>query len=159
MIPGGIGLQPGQSVVSQAQKLLEQAPGQLQEFEQVLASLEQSDRTGLAQDAARAQGTSAADGPGPAKVIGPEEAEGLYARKLEEAQEPGGVRKLLGEVEAGAHRLEDLLGQLQGGRTFNAQELLGIQAEIQQVSLQVETTTKVVSEVVSSVKQLMQQQI
>lgn len=158
MIPGGVGIQPGQ-VVSQAQKVLEQAPGQLQEFEQVLAGLEKSDQAGLAQEAARVQGAAQAEGPGPAKVVGPEQAEGLYARKLEEAQEPGGVRKLLGEVEAGAHRLEDLIGQLQGGRTFNAQELLGLQAEIQQVSLQVETTTKVVSDIVSGVKQLMQQQI
>ena len=158
MIPGGVGIQPGQ-VVSQAQKVLEQAPGQLQEFEQVLAGLEKNDQAGLAQEAARAQGASQTEGPGPAKVVGPEQAEGLYARKLEEAQEPGGVRKLLGEVEAGAHRLEDLIGQLQGGRTFNAQELLGLQAEIQQVSLQVETTTKVVSDIVSGVKQLMQQQI
>ena len=156
MIPGGVGIQPGQ-VVSQAQKVLEQAPGQIQEFEQVLAGLEQSDQAGLAQEAARAQGAGQAEGP--AKVVGPEQAEGLYAQKLEEAQEPGGVRKLLGEVEAGAHRLEDLIGQLQGGRTFNAQELLGLQAEIQQVSLQVETTTKVVSDIVSGVKQLMQQQI
>ena len=156
MIPGGVGIQPGQ-VVSQAQKVLEQAPGQIQEFEQVLAGLEKSDQAGLAQEAARAQGAGQAEGP--AKVVGPEQAEGLYAQKLEEAQEPGGVRKLLGEVEAGAHRLEDLIGQLQGGRTFNAQELLGLQAEIQQVSLSVETTTKVVSEVVSNVKQLLQQQI
>jgi hypothetical protein len=158
MIPGGVGIQPGQ-VVSQAQKVLEQAPGQLQEFEQVLAGLEKNDQAGLAQEAARAQGAGQSEGPGPAQVVGPEQAEGLYARKLEEAQEPGGVRKLVGEVEAGAHRLEDLIGQLQGGRTFNAQELLGLQAEIQQVSLQVETTTKVVSDIVSGVKQLMQQQI
>jgi hypothetical protein len=158
MIPGGVGLQ-GQQVVSQAQRVLEQSPAQLQEFEQVLASIEKSDQAGLAQEAAKAQGSSNVEGAGPAKLVGPEQAEGLYARKLGEAQEPGGVRKLVSEVEAGTQRLEDLIGQLQGGRTFNAQELLGLQAEIQQVSRQVETTTKVVSEIVSGIKQLMQQSI
>lgn len=159
MITGGVGLQPGQGVVSQAQKVLEQAPGQLQEFEQVLAGLEKNDRAGLAQEAARAQGTSGVDGPGPARLVGPEQAEDLYARKLQEAQEPGGVRKLVGEVEAGTQRLQDLIGQLQGGRTYNTQELIGLQAEIQHLSLQVETTTRVVGDIVSSVKQLMQEQI
>ena len=158
MIPGGIGVQPGQ-VVSQAQKVLEQAPGQLQEFEQVLASLEKSDQAGLAQEAARPQGTADVDGPGAARVVGPEKAEGLYAQKLQEAQEPGGVRKLLGEAEAGTQRLQDLIGQLQGGRTYNAQELIGLQAEIQQLSLQVQTVTSVIGNVVSNLKQIMNQQL
>ncbi|HVS02004.1 MAG TPA: hypothetical protein VMT16_04475 [Thermoanaerobaculia bacterium] len=147
MTTGAVGLQPAQ-VVSQAQKLVDQTPKQLQEFEQVLAQLQQQGQGGMVQQAAQQP-----------QVVGPEKMEGLYAQKMDEAKAPGGVEKLLGEVEAGYKELNALLQQIDGGRTFSPQELLGLQAQIHQVSLQVDTTTKVVGEVVSSVKQLMQQQI
>ena len=148
-------LQPGAAqVVSQAQQLVQQAPGQLEEFEQVLAQLEQQgkDPEGTVQQAAQQT-------PSPAEVQSPEPGQDLYLQKLEEAKEPEGVKRLLSEVETGAKRLDELLGELNKGRTFNTQELIGLQAEIQQVSRQVEATTRVVSEVVSSVKNLLQQQI
>ena len=145
-------IQPGAQVVTQAQKLVEQTPGQIQDFQQVLAQLEQQNQGGAVQQAAQQT-------PEPASIEGPERAQELYLQKLDEAKEPGGVRKLLSEVEVGAQRLDELLGELNKGRTFSTQELLGLQAEIQHVSLQVETTTRVVSEVVSSVKNLLQQQI
>lgn len=145
-------IQPGAQVVSQAQKLVEQTPGQLQDFEQVLNQLEQGNNPGAAQQAAQ-------QAPQTAKIEGPERAQELYLQKLDEAKEPGGVRRLLSEVEVGTQKLDTLLGELNKGKTFTTQELIGLQAEIQQVSLQVETTTRVVSEVVSSVKNLLQQQI
>jgi hypothetical protein len=145
-------IQPGAQVVSQAQKLVEQTPGQLQDFEQVLNQLEQGNNPGAAQQAAQQT-------PQAAKIEGPERAQELYLQKLDEAKEPGGVRRLLSEVEVGTQKLDSLLGELNKGKTFTTQELIGLQAEIQQVSLQVEATTRVVSEVVSSVKNLLQQQI
>ena len=148
-------LQPGAAqVVSQAQQLVQQTPGQLQEFEQVLAQLEQQgkDPAGTVQQAAQ-------QAPEPARVAGAEPGQELYLQKLDEAKEPDGVRRLLSEVETGTKRLDELLGELNKGRTFNTQELIGLQAEIQQVSRQVEVTTRVVSEVVSTVKNLLQQQI
>ena len=145
-------IQPGAQVVSQAQKLVEQTPGQLQDFEQVLNQLEQGNNPGAAQQAAQ-------QAPQTAKIEGPERAQELYLQKLDEAKEPGGVRRLLSEVEVGTQKLDSLLGELNKGKTFTTQELIGLQAEIQQVSLQVEATTRVVSEVVSSVKNLLQQQI
>lgn len=147
-----VNLQPGAQVVTQAQKLVEQTPGQLQDFQQVLAQLEQQNQGGVVQQAAQ-------QGPQAAKIEGPERAQELYLQKVDEAKEPEGVRKLLSEVEVGTRRLDELLGELNKGRTFSTQELIGLQAEIQQVSLQVETTTRVVSEVVSNVKNLLQQQI
>jgi hypothetical protein len=152
-----VNLPPGASgvseAVSQAQKLVEQTPGQVQEFQQLLDQLDKTQNGGgLVQQAANQP-------PATAKVEGPERAQQLYLDKLDEAREPEGVRKLLGEVEAGTQRLDSLLGELNAGRTFSTQELIGIQAEIQHLSLQVETTSRVVSEVVSNVKNLLQQQI
>jgi hypothetical protein len=149
-----VNLQPGAQVVTQAQKLVEQTPGQLQDFQQVMSQLEQqsSNPAGVVQQAA-------SQPPQAARVEGPERAQELYLQKLDEAKEPGGVRRLLSECEVGTKRLDELLGELNKGRTFSTQELIGLQAEIQQVSMQVETTSRVVSEVVSNVKNLLQQQI
>ena len=151
MSVGGIQIPTGQ-VLEKAQKLAQETPQQLQEFEKVLQSLEQQggDASSIAAKASEHN---------PAKVETASETGGLYEQKLEEAGEPGGVEKLMSEVETGYQQLNGLLDQLKGGRTFKAQELLALQAQVHQVSLQVETTTKVISEVVSNVKQLMQQQI
>lgn len=147
----------GAAQIAKAQQVLEQGPGQLQAFEEVLQNLQQQhgDQAGpmLEQAAGTAQ-------PNPTlQVQTPAEAEGLYAQKVDEAKQPGGVEKLLGEVEAGFGRMQGLLDELHGGKTFRTQEIIGIQAELQAVTLQVEVTTKVVGEVVSSLKQVMQQQI
>jgi hypothetical protein len=81
----------------------------------------------------------------------------LTAEKKEIAQAPGGVEKLTNELQAGHHRLQELIDQLKT-RTYSPQELLGIQAEMHDIQLQIEVTTKVVAESVSSVRNLMQQQ-
>ena len=65
----------------------------------------------------------------------------------------------MGEIEQAHRRLNEIIREVQGGRTFTPQELLGLQAEMHQITLQLEATTKVVSQVVSGVKQLLQQQI
>jgi type III secretion system YscI/HrpB-like protein len=85
-------------------------------------------------------------------------AEALRTEKLQVAQSPNGVEKLGLEIERGATRLREIVDQLQGGRTFSPQELLGIQAEMSEITLQIEVTTKVVAETVSGVRHLMQQQ-
>jgi hypothetical protein len=85
-------------------------------------------------------------------------AEALRTDKLQVAQSPGGVEKLGLQLEGASTRLREIVGQLQSGETFTPQQLLGMQAEMNDISLQIEVTTKVVAETVSGVRQLMQQQ-
>ena len=155
MSVGGVQIPTG-SVLEKAQKLAQETPQQLQEFEQVLQSLEQQGgkASNVAAQASDQGSLKMNKGAEPAS-----ETERLYAEKKDEAAEPGGVEKLMTEVETGYRELNGLLEQLKGGRTFKPQELLALQTQVHHVSLQVETTTKVISEVVSNVKQLMQQQI
>ncbi len=84
--------------------------------------------------------------------------EKLSAEKAQVAKEPGGIERLSADIERSTMRLRELVNDLQGGRTFTPQELLGIQAEMNDITLQIEVTTKVVAEAVSGVKHLMQQQ-
>jgi type III secretion system YscI/HrpB-like protein len=85
-------------------------------------------------------------------------AEALRADKLEVARSPGGVEKLGAQLEGAAGRLREILGQLQSGESFTPQQLLAMQAEMNDITLQIEVTTKVVAETVSGVRHLMQQQ-
>lgn len=82
----------------------------------------------------------------------------LSAEKTQIAKEPGGIERLSADMEQNTARMREIVDELQGGRTFTPQELLGIQAEMNDITLQIEVTTKVVAEAVSGVKNLMQQQ-
>ena len=82
----------------------------------------------------------------------------LTAEKTKQAQEPGGIEKLTGDLTRGQERLHSLIEELKTGRTYSPQELLGMQAEMQDITLQIEVTTKVVAEATSGVRNLLQQQ-
>jgi len=83
--------------------------------------------------------------------------EKLHADKKEVAQAPGGIERLTADLQAGHHRLQELIEQLKT-RTYSPQELIGIQAEMHDLQVQIEVTTKVVAEATASVRNLMQQQ-
>jgi len=82
----------------------------------------------------------------------------LRQEKEAVAQKPGGVEQLGREIEQGATRLREIVDELQSGRTYRPQELLAIQAEMSEISLRIEVTTRVVAEAVSGVRTLMHQQ-
>jgi hypothetical protein len=82
----------------------------------------------------------------------------LAEEKTRIADSPGGIERLGEEIESNSVRLRELIGELQSGRTFTTQELIGMQAEMHEITLQIEVTTKVVAETVSGVKHLAQQQ-
>lgn len=81
----------------------------------------------------------------------------LTAEKKEQAKAPGGIEKLTDDLQAGHQRMQELVDELKT-RTYSPQELLGIQAEMHDIQVQIEVTTKVVAEATSSVRNLMQQQ-
>jgi hypothetical protein len=85
-------------------------------------------------------------------------AEALRAEKLEAAREPGGIDRLGGELERSTARLREIVADLQGGLNYSPQQLLAMQAEMNDIALQIEVTTKVVAESVSGVRHLLQQQ-
>ncbi|HSD29758.1 MAG TPA: hypothetical protein VLL75_20815, partial [Vicinamibacteria bacterium] len=62
------------------------------------------------------------------------------------------------QLEGASTRLREIVGQLQSGESFTPQQLLAMQAEMNDITLQIEVTTKVVAETVSGVRQLLQQQ-
>lgn len=87
-----------------------------------------------------------------------DDAAGLRQDKEAIAKGPGGIGQLGREIEQGATRLRELVDQLQSGRTYRPQELLAVQAEMGEITLRIEVTTRVVAEAVSGVRTLMHQQ-
>lgn len=85
-------------------------------------------------------------------------AEALSAEKLKVARSEGGIERLGAELERSTTRLREIVGQLQSGEAYSPQQLLAMQAEMNDITLQIEVTTKVVAETVAGVRHLMQQQ-
>lgn len=151
-VVGGMeGLRP---VLERANKVIDEVPQNLKNFEDVLQQLDQSKQAIQPVNVDVHQVTMSAGKTGPSLRV-----EEIAAEKVKIAQTPEGIKRLGGEIEHGYNRLNELVKQLQGNRSFSPQELLGIQAEMHDLTLQVEVTTKVVSEAVSGIKQLMQQQV
>lgn len=138
--------------LERAQRLVDEGPEQVRAFEAAL------------NEAQAAAGTAS---PGPAAEAAAEmpavdaatRADPLHPRQLQPAGEPGAAEKMLREVERGHQRLGELLGELSSGRTFSPQELLGLQTEMHHIMRQLETTGKLLGEVVSGAKTLLQQQV
>ena len=82
----------------------------------------------------------------------------LTLEKTQVAESPGGIERLGQEIEANSVRLRELITELQSGKTFSTQELIGMQAEMHEITVQIEVTTKVVAETVSGARHLAQQQ-
>ena len=85
-------------------------------------------------------------------------AEALRSEKLKLARDEGGIERLGLELERSTARLGEIVGQLRSGESFSPQDLLAMQTEMNDITLQIEVTTKVVAETVAGVRHLMQQQ-
>ncbi|MEM1201800.1 MAG: hypothetical protein AAGN66_01075 [Acidobacteriota bacterium] len=144
---GGAAQGMGGALLERAQHLAAEAPKQAEAFRSALQAAESSEGTALspADGANRASGVL---GAGPAE--GPSEgpSDGV-----------GGAEQMLRQVEAGHVRLTEILGELDSGSPMSAHRMLGLQAEMHQIMRRLETATKVMGEVVSGAKTLMQQQV
>ena len=146
--PGGGGAQAlGGSMLERAQQLIAEAPGQAEAFRATLDSAHPE------ATAASAEAAASADTSRP----GASQSKGVLGVTVQTA--PSSAENLLRQVETGHHRLTEILGELDSGQAFSAHQMLGLQAEMHQIMRQLETATKVMGEVVSGAKTLMQQQV
>ncbi len=141
-------------ILEQARRVADEAPENMKQFQQVMDQLEQTKGSGqpinieVQVPEIKTQG------------IGDEvNTRNMIDEKVKMAQTPEGLKKLGGELEQGYGRLNEIVKDLQSGRSFSSPEILGMQAEMHNLTLQIDITTKVVSEAVSGIKQLMQQQV
>lgn len=83
------------------------------------------------------------------------------ATTVEPADAPGptSAAEILTRIGDGHARLEALIEQVRSGQSYTVQELLGLQAEVYKLTLELEATTTLVTEGVRATNRLFQQQI
>ena len=70
-----------------------------------------------------------------------------------------GLQEVVNRLKAGQGRLKSLIDNATSGKTFSPQELIGLQAEVSQITNEIQLCSKIVEQGVSSVKQTMQMQV
>ncbi|MFC1705326.1 hypothetical protein ACFL59_00710 [Planctomycetota bacterium] len=68
------------------------------------------------------------------------------------------VASVLGDLNSGQNRLDEIIGTLRSGKDMGQAELIGLQAEVHMLSEQIQLSTKLVDSAMQSLKQVMQQQ-
>jgi hypothetical protein len=134
--------------------------------------LDNFNRTGKVDGAATTQGPSMAErvaardgisfqpNLGFMHMDGATAAQGSWAPQ--QVQATGQAQQVAGAVQGlneGQARLESIIGELKSGKQYSQQELLGMQAEVNVLSEQIQMSTKLVDSAMQSIKSVMQQQV
>lgn len=148
----------GQGVRPQQQAVTDQAPSG-EEPQGFAAALDNAAAPGQAQ-ATQTDPSAATDAaqtiPAPASV---ETAQPVEAGRAAEGLEANRAVEFLERVGDDFARLDAMISELRSGQSFTVQELLGLQAEIHKLSLEINTATAAVNAAVSNVRTLFQQQV
>jgi hypothetical protein len=151
----GLGAGPAR-MLERAQKAAEAAPQQMQEFEEALRLVEQQGQDPSALVRQSSEQPPAVAAMASAEATGAQQKP--YVEALETVKAPDGPAKLIEQVERGSRRLEEIISSLQGGKTFTPQQLIGLQGEMHQITIQLEAAVKVAGDLTNSVKTILQQQ-
>lgn len=147
----------GTELFKEATKQLQSASEQVSKFEELRAKMEVQE------------------------VAGPKNStQGLQVQKSEQVQDPkqidptsdvqkvgdipkvtdmAGLEKVVNQLRSGQNKLKDLIKDCTSGKTFSPQELLGMQAQIADITTQISLYSKIVEQGVSAVKSTMQMQV
>lgn len=94
------------------------------------------------------------------RVASPTAAQNVWApQQVQGTSQSSQVAGAVQGLNEGQTRLESIIGELRSGKTFSQSELLGMQAEVNVLSEQVQMSTKLVDSAMQSIKSVMQQQV
>jgi exonuclease VII small subunit len=147
----------GTELFKEATKQLQNASEQLSKFEELRAKMEVQE------------------------VAGPKNgAQGLQVQKPEQVQDPQQINpandaqkvgeipkvtdmasldKVVNQLKSGQNRLNHLIKECTSGKTYSPQEILGLQAEISQITTEITMYSQILQSAVSGVKSTMQMQV
>ncbi|RME72066.1 MAG: hypothetical protein D6776_09405 [Planctomycetota bacterium] len=89
---------------------------------------------------------------------GAQKAEVWSPNRVQGASGSDRIASAITDLNTGQERLEQIIQELRSGKQFSTQELLGLQAEVNLLSEQIQMSTKLVDSAMQSIKQVMQQQ-
>lgn len=147
----------GTELFKEASKQLQNASEQVSKFEELRAKMEVQE------------------------VAGPKNSgQGLQVQKPEQVQDPqqinptndvqkaaeipkvtdmAGLEKVVNQLRSGQNRLSEIIKESTSGKTYSPQELLGLQAQISEITTEIQMYSKIVEQGVSAVKSTMQMQV
>lgn len=165
-IGGAAGRPPGADVFKEATKSLQNASEQVSKFEELRSKMESQDMSQVKgmnpnqafqiqhqespQNVQNVQGNQKVDQVNQTQKMGQE---------IPKVTDMNSLQQVVDRLKAGQSRLKDLIDNATSGKTFSPQELIGLQAEVSQITTEMQMCSKVVEQGVSSVKQTMQMQV
>lgn len=132
----------------------------MSEIDKKLENFQQTGKLDQSKEVTMAQRVAARDGISMHPGMKAEGTQNVW--KPQTVQATGQTAKLAEGVKdfnAGQQRLDHIMKELQSGKKYSHEELLGLQMEVNVLSEQMQMTTKLVDSAMQSIKQVMQQQV
>lgn len=153
----------GTELFREASKQLQNANDQVSKFEELRSKLEQQDMTAGKTGGENFQLQKSQDPNAVNQINQPNQIDPLdptrKAGEIPKVTDMEGLEKVVDRLKAGQNRLRDLINNATSGKTFSPQELLALQAEVSQITNEIQLCSKIVEQGVSSVKSTMQMQV
>lgn len=165
---GGAG-KPGAELFKEATKSLQNASDQVSKFEELRSKMESSEMNKVkdmnpqnafqiqhqegaqkAENVQNVQKTDQTNQLDPSQKIG---------QDLPKVTDMTSLQQVVDRLKTGQGRLKDLIKEATSGKTFSPSELIGLQAEVGQITTEIQFCSKVVEQGVGSLKQMMQMQV
>ncbi|HSP06148.1 MAG TPA: hypothetical protein VLR94_03175 [Acidobacteriota bacterium] len=163
---GGAAGRPGAEMFKEATKSLQNASEQVSKFEDLRSKMESQDMSKVKgmdpnqafqiqhqespQNVQNVQNTQKVDQVNQSQKVGQE---------IPKVTDMKSLQQVVDRLKAGQSRLKDLIDNATSGKTFSPQELIGLQAEVSQITTEMQLCSKVVEQGVGSLKQTMQMQV
>jgi exonuclease VII small subunit len=148
----------GTELFKEASKQLQNASEQVSKFEELRSKMEVQEVVGpknAGQDSLQVQKPEQVQD---LKQVDPTK-EGQKVGEIPKVTDMAGLEKAVNQLRSGQSKLNDLIKECTSGRTFTPQELLGMQAQISDITTQISFYSKIVEQGVSAVKSTMQMQV
>lgn len=148
----------GTEMFKEASKQLQNASEQVSKFEELRSKMEAQDVAGPKNSTQQGlQVHKAEQVQDPQQVNAANEAKSVA--EVPKVTDMTGLEKAVNHLKTGQNRLNDLIKECTSGKTYSPQELLGLQAEISDLTTEISMYSKIVEQGVSSIKSTMQMQV
>jgi hypothetical protein len=159
-IVSGLGRQ-GAEMFKEATKQLENSSQQVSKFEELRARMETEEMAGpkkVGGESMKIQQSSETLSPqAPDQVSATNQAQKVG--DIPKVTDMVSLEKVVDRLKAGQSRLQELVSSATSGKTFSPQEMIALQAEVQQITTEIQLCSKIVEQGVSSIKSTMQMQV
>jgi hypothetical protein len=149
--------QPGKFEAVRTEKLL--GPGDKADVNKMATNFFQTGKMDAVKTPSMAERVAMRDGisfPGVSGMQGVDQA--WRPNAVQATGKTESVAGAIKDLNSGQQRLDSIIGELRSGKEFTQAEMIGMQAEVNILSEQIQMSTKLVDSAMQSLKQVMQQQ-